>query len=56
MPAKGSNPRNTDESSSGRGEERTIFEREYDGRVVDEEGQHVGEDVDVTLDVPTLEF
>ena len=52
---EGSNPQRTDESSSERGGERRASEQEYDGRVVDHEGQPVSEDPDVTLDVPSLE-
>jgi hypothetical protein len=52
---EGSNPQKTDESSSERGGERTTPEQEYDGRVVDQAGQPVGEDPDVSLDVPSLE-
>jgi hypothetical protein len=52
---EGSHPRKTNASSSERGGGRTTSEREYDGRVVDQEGQPVGEDPDVTLDVPSLE-
>jgi hypothetical protein len=52
---EGSNPQKTGASSSERGGGRTTSEREYDGRVVDQEGQPVGEDPDVTLDVPSLE-
>ena len=55
MSAEGSNPQKSDEPSSERGGGRTIFEREYDGRLVGEEGQPVGEDADVTLDVSSLE-
>jgi hypothetical protein len=51
---EGSNPHKTDESSSERGGERTVSEQEYDGRVVDQAGQPVGEDPDVSLDVPSL--
>jgi pyruvate/2-oxoglutarate dehydrogenase complex dihydrolipoamide acyltransferase (E2) component len=52
---EGSNPQKTHAPSSERGGERRTPEQEYDGRVVDEEGQPVGEDPDVTLDVPSLE-
>src|SRR5215208_5334495 len=52
---EGSNPQRTDESSPKRGGERRASEQEYDGRVVDHEGQPVSEDPDVTLDVPLLE-
>ena len=55
MSPEGSNPQRTDESSSERGGERRASEQEYDGRVVDHEGQPVSEDPDVTLDVPSLE-
>src|SRR5215204_6244818 len=51
---EGSNPQKTDESSSERAGERTVSEQEYDGRVVDQAGQPVGEDPDVSLDVPSL--
>jgi hypothetical protein len=51
---KGSNPQKTDESSLERDGERTTPEQEYDGRVVDQGGQPVGEDPDVLLDVPSL--
>ena len=54
MSPEGSHPQRTDESSSERGGEPTISEQEYDGRVVDQEGQPVGEDPDVLLDVPSL--
>ena len=54
MSPEGSNPQKTDESSLKRGGERTPPEQEYDGRVVDQEGQPVGEDPDVLLDVPSL--
>jgi pyruvate/2-oxoglutarate dehydrogenase complex dihydrolipoamide acyltransferase (E2) component len=52
---EGSNPQRTEESSSERGGERRASGQEYDGRVVDHEGQPVSEDPDVTLDVPSLE-
>lgn len=55
MSPERSNPQKTDSSSSEGGGEHTFFEREYDGRVVDQEGEPVGEDPDVTLDVPSLE-
>ncbi len=55
MSAEGSNPPKTGEPSSERGGGRTDFDREYDGRVLDEEGQPVGDDADITLDVSSLE-
>jgi pyruvate/2-oxoglutarate dehydrogenase complex dihydrolipoamide acyltransferase (E2) component len=51
----GAGPQETNESSSKRASRRAIFEQEYDGRTVDQEGQPVSDDPDLTLDVPSLE-
>jgi pyruvate/2-oxoglutarate dehydrogenase complex dihydrolipoamide acyltransferase (E2) component len=51
----GAGPQETNESSSKRASRRAIFEQEYDGRTVNQEGQPVSDDPDLTLDVPSLE-
>ncbi len=55
MPPGGAGPQETNESSSKRASRRAIFEQEYDGRTVNQEGQPVSDDPDLTLDVPSLE-
>jgi e3 binding domain len=51
---EGSNTQKTDGSSLERGGERATPGQEYDGRVVDQEGEPVGQDPDVLVDVPSL--
>ena len=55
MSPGGAGPQGTNESSSKRASRRAIFEQEYDGRTVNQEGQPVSDDPDLTLDVPSLE-
>ena len=55
MSPGGAGPQETNESSSKRASRRAIFEQEYDGRTVNQEGQPVSDDPDLTLDVPSLE-
>jgi pyruvate/2-oxoglutarate dehydrogenase complex dihydrolipoamide acyltransferase (E2) component len=54
VPPEGSGPQNTSRSSSENAGQRAIFEQEYDGRTATQEQQPVGEDPDLTLDVPSL--
>ena len=55
MSPGGTGPQETNESSSKRANRRAIFEQEYDGRTVNQEGRPVSDDPDLTLDVPSLE-
>ncbi len=55
MSPGGAGPQETNESSSKRASRRAIFEQEYDGRTVNQEGQPVSDDPDLTLDIPSLE-
>ena len=56
MPPEGSGPQETNESTSEKTGERAILPQEYDGRVMDQGGQPIREDPDVTLDVSSLEI
>jgi pyruvate/2-oxoglutarate dehydrogenase complex dihydrolipoamide acyltransferase (E2) component len=51
---EGSSPQETNASTPEKTGERAVPEQEYDGRVMDQRGQPVSEDPDVTLDVPSL--
>jgi len=51
---EGSSPQETNASTPEKTGERAVPEQEYDGRVMDQSGQPVSEDPDVTLDVPSL--
>jgi pyruvate/2-oxoglutarate dehydrogenase complex dihydrolipoamide acyltransferase (E2) component len=51
---EGSNPQEANESTAEKTGEHAAPAQEYDGRVVDQGGQLVGEDPDVTVDVPSL--
>lgn len=55
MSPEGSEPQETNESTSEKTGGRAVSEQEYDGRVTDQSGQPVSEDPDVTLDVSSLE-
>ena len=54
MSPEGSSPQETNASTPEKTGERAVPEQEYDGRVMDQSGQPVSEDPDVTLDVPSL--
>ncbi len=55
MSPEGSGPQQTNKPFSERADRRAIFEQEYDGRSVNQSGQPVSDDPDLTLDVPSLE-
>ena len=55
MSPEGSEPQETNESTSEKTGGRAVSEQEYDGRVTDQSRQPVSEDPDVTLDVSSLE-
>jgi len=54
VPPEGSGPQRTNRSSSENTGRRAIFDREYDGRAADQEGQPANDAPDLTLDVPSL--
>ena len=54
MSPEGSSPQETNASTPEKTGERAVPEQEYDGRMMDQSGQPVSEDPDVTLDVPSL--
>ena len=56
MSPEGSGSQETNESMSEKTGEQAVPEQEYDGRVIDQGGQPISEEPDVTLDVSSLEI
>jgi hypothetical protein len=56
LPLEGSGSQETNESTSEKAVGRPSLQQEYDGRVIDQGGQSISEDPDVTLDVSSLEI
>src|SRR5687768_5451013 len=56
LPPEGSGPQENNESTSEKAVGQPSLQQGYDGRVIDQGGQPISEDPDVTLDVSSLEI